>query len=144
MSKRGRQAPGAEVEDFIPWVSPISSRPLAREEEEEEENEDEMVDLVHNFAARKRKQGANYERVADTLTKVTGEVSQPLSIGPSEEQAIVAPDSPDMGFQGQPSSETVPSMDSGKVSSTVFHFQAASKLANLVEAGRISPAPREI
>ena len=102
-----------------------------------------MVDLVHNFAARKRNQGASYERVANTLTKVIGEVSQPLSSGPSEAQAIVAPDSSDIGFQGQPSSETVPSMDSGKVSRTVFHCQAASKPKNLVEEGRISPAPRE-
>ena len=34
------------MEDFVPWVSPISSRPLAREKEEEEE---EMADLVHKF-----------------------------------------------------------------------------------------------
>ena len=40
------------MEDFVPWVSPISSRPPAREEEEEE---DEMADLVHNFGARKCK-----------------------------------------------------------------------------------------
>ena len=36
------------MEDFVPWVSPISSRSPAREEEEEEEK---MVDLVHNFGA---------------------------------------------------------------------------------------------
>ena len=41
---------GTGVEDFIPWVSPISSRPPAREEEEDEE---EMVDLVHKFGAQK-------------------------------------------------------------------------------------------
>ena len=62
-SKKGRRAsertktPGAGVEDFAPWVPPISSLPLAREEEE---NEDEMVDLVHNFNARKRKRGASF------------------------------------------------------------------------------------
>ena len=44
------KAPGAGVEDFVPWVSPISSCLPASEEEEEE---DEMVDLVHNFGARK-------------------------------------------------------------------------------------------
>ena len=36
------------VEDFVPWVSPISSLPPARKEEEEE---DEMANLVHNFGA---------------------------------------------------------------------------------------------
>ena len=42
VSKKGRwvpeclKTPGAGVEDFVPWVSPISSRPLTREEEEEE------------------------------------------------------------------------------------------------------------
>ena len=41
--KKGRRVPerlktlGARVEDFIPWDSPISSWPPAREEEEEEE-----------------------------------------------------------------------------------------------------------
>ena len=34
------------MEDFVPWVAPISSLPPASEEEEEE---DEMADLVHNF-----------------------------------------------------------------------------------------------
>ena len=57
-SKKGRRvperlrAPGAGVEDFVPWVSPISSCPPASEEEEEE---DEMVDHVYNFDAWKRK-----------------------------------------------------------------------------------------
>ena len=46
------KTPRTGVEDFVPWVSPISSRPLAREEEEEE---DEMADLVHNFGAWKLK-----------------------------------------------------------------------------------------
>ena len=57
-SKKGRRvlerrrAPGAGLEDFIPWVAPISSLPPTREEEEEN---DEMVNLVYNFDARKRK-----------------------------------------------------------------------------------------
>ena len=63
--KKGRRvperpkAPRAGVEDFVPWVSPIYSSPPAREEEEEE---DEMIDLVHNFGARKRKRGVNFKR----------------------------------------------------------------------------------
>ena len=80
-----------------------------------------MVDLFHNFAAWKRKRGAIYKRTADTLLEVTGEVSQPLSGGPSEAQAIGLLDSLDMGFQGQQSSKTVPSMDLGEVSPTSFH-----------------------
>ena len=63
-------------------------------------------------------------------------VSQPQSDGL---RAIVVPDSPDMGFQGQASSETVPLMDSGEVSPTGCHGRTASEFANLVEAGRISP-----
>ena len=59
-----------------------------------------MVDLVHNFAARKCKRGASYKRMADTLPEVTREVRQPLSGVPSETQAIGLLDSLDMGFQG--------------------------------------------
>ena len=46
---RQKKVPGVRVENFVPWVPPISSHPLDREEEEEEE----MSDLVHNFATRK-------------------------------------------------------------------------------------------
>ena len=64
-SKKGRRvperlrAPEVGVEDFIPWVSPISSRPLPPRASEEEEEEDEMTDLVHNFTAWKCKLGAS-------------------------------------------------------------------------------------
>ena len=53
-SKKGSRVPerlkipGAGVEDFVPWVSPISSRPLARNEEEED---NKMADLFHSFGA---------------------------------------------------------------------------------------------
>ena len=50
------------MEDFVPWVAPISSRPTASEEEEEE---DEMADLVHNFRAWKRKRGASFKKATD-------------------------------------------------------------------------------
>ena len=53
-----RNVPRAGVEDFVSWVPPISIRPLDWEEEEEE---DEMSDLIHNFAARKRKRDASFE-----------------------------------------------------------------------------------
>ena len=61
------------VEDFVPWVSPISSCPPAREEEEEE---DEMDDLVHNFGARKPKRGANFKWETGATLEVAGEASQ--------------------------------------------------------------------
>ena len=64
VSKKGRRAlerrraPRAGVEDFVPWITPISSLPPASEEEEEE---GEMVDLVHNFDAWKRKRGTSFK-----------------------------------------------------------------------------------
>ena len=50
------------MEDFIPWVSPISSRPPASKEEEEG---DEMADLVHNLGSQKYKRGANFKRATN-------------------------------------------------------------------------------
>ena len=111
MPKR-RRAPGAGVEDFVPWVAPISIRPPAREEEEKE---DEMVDLVHNFGAQKRKGGANFKRETDATHKVVGEADQHPTSGGSEEQAIVIMDSPEMEFHGQSALETAPSVDLGEV-----------------------------
>ena len=52
------------MKDFVPWVPPISSRPLDREEEEED---DEMSNLIHNFATRKQKQEASFEIAADAI-----------------------------------------------------------------------------
>ena len=73
--KKGRRvperlrAPGGGVEDFVSWVVPVSSHPLASEEEEEE---DEMVDLAHNFGTRKRKRGTSFKRAIDATPKVVG------------------------------------------------------------------------
>ena len=94
---------GAGVEDFVPWVSPISSRPPAREEEEEE---DEMADLVHNFGARKCKRGSNFKRATGATPKVANEASQQPSGESSNVQAIVVSDSVEVGFHGQSASET--------------------------------------
>ena len=79
------------MEDFIPWVPPISSRPPAMEEGEKE---DEMVDLVHNFGARKPKRGASFKRATDTTLEVVGEASQHPTDEGSDVQAIVISDSP--------------------------------------------------
>ena len=68
-------APRSMVEDFVPWVSPISKSPLAREKEEEEK-EDEMADLIHNFTAQKSKRGARFKRATDAFLEVAGEVNQ--------------------------------------------------------------------
>ena len=111
MSERPK-APGAGVEDFVPWVSPISNRPLAREEEEEE---DEMADLVHNFGTRKCKRGASFKRVIEATPEVTDEASQQPIGESSNVQMIVVSDSPEMGFHGQLASETALSVDLGEV-----------------------------
>ena len=84
-------APGAGVEDFVPWVAPISSRPPASKEEEEE---DEMDDLVYNFDARKCKRGASFKRATDTTPEVVNEANQQPTGGGSKEEAIVVMDSP--------------------------------------------------
>ena len=120
-SKKGKRVferpktPGAGVEDFIPWVTPISSHPPVSEEEEEE---DEMVDLVHNFGTQKHKRGASFKRVIDATPEVVGEVSQQPTSEGSDVQAIVVSDSPEMGFNGQSASKTVLSKDLGEVSLT--------------------------
>ena len=80
------RAPGVRVKDFVPWVSPISSRPLAREKEEEE---DEMVDLVHNFGAQKRKGGTNFKQATNAAPEVVGEADQHPIGESSDVQAIV-------------------------------------------------------
>ena len=125
-SKKGRRVPEClqtsrmGVEDFVPWVSPISSRPLAREEEEEK---DEIVDLVHNFGAQKRKQGASFKRVTGGTPEVAGEASQQPSDESSNVQAIVVSDSPKMGFHSQSALETPLSVDLGEVSPTHVEVQ---------------------
>ena len=82
----------------VPWLSPISSPPPpAREEEEEEE---EMVDLIHNFSARKRKRGVSFKWVIGATPEVAGEVSQQPFGESSDVQAIVVLDSLEMGFHG--------------------------------------------
>ena len=83
------------VEDFVPWVAPISNRPPGSEEE------DKMNDLVHNFGAWKRKQGASFKQATDAIPQVVGEADQHPTSGGSEEQAIAVMDSPEMGFHGQ-------------------------------------------
>ena len=76
------------MEDFVPWVSPISSHPPDWEEEEEE---DEMSDMVHNFDAWKRKLDASFKRVADAIPEVAG--GEGLDV-----QAIVISGLPEMGL----------------------------------------------
>ena len=120
-SKKGRQVlkwlrePRAGVEDFVPWVSLISSRPPASEEEEDE---DKMVDLIHNFGTPKRKQGAIFKRATDATLEVVGEAYQHLTGEGSDGKAIVVMDSPEMGFHGQSAPETMLLADLGEVSLT--------------------------
>ena len=100
------------MEDFVPWVTSISSRPPASEEEEEE---DEMADLIHNFGTRKLKWGARFKRTTDATPEVVGEANQHPTGGGLEEQVIVVMDLLEMGFHGQSALETAPSADLGKV-----------------------------
>ena len=90
-----KKVPRSEVENFIPWVPPISSHPLDWEEEKEEE---EMFDLVHNFAAPKRKRNASFKRVVDVIPEVAGEE------GPNMQEIVIS-GSPEMGSNDQPDLE---------------------------------------
>ena len=57
-----RNAPGAQVQDFIPWVHPESSRPSDLEEGEEEKD---MTGLLDRYATRKRKRQESSKRGPD-------------------------------------------------------------------------------
>ena len=57
-----RNALGAQVKDFVPWVRPESRRLAVLEEEEEEK---EMTGLLDRYAAKKRKQHESAEREPD-------------------------------------------------------------------------------
>ena len=103
------------MEDFIPWVSLISSRPSISEEEEEE---DEMTNLVHNFGERKHKQGASFKGVIDGTPEVVSEASQQPTDEGLDVPAIVISNSPEMGFHGQSDLETALLADVGEVSLT--------------------------
>ena len=85
------------MKDFVPCVAPISSRPLASEEEEEE---NEMADLGDNFDTRKLKWGASFKQATDATPGVLGEVDQHPTGKGSDGQVIVVVDSPEMGFHG--------------------------------------------
>ena len=74
--------PGTRVEDFFPWVAPISSLSPASEKEEEE---DEMANPIHNFGMRKRKQGASFKRETDATPEVVGKADQHSADRDSEE-----------------------------------------------------------
>ena len=56
-----KSTPGAQVEDFIPWVRPEPNRPSVSEKEEGEE---EMTGLVDRYTPRKRKRQEDAEREA--------------------------------------------------------------------------------
>ena len=89
-TNRGKNAPEAQVKDFVPWVRPEPSRPSASEEEEEKE---EMTGLLNRYVARKRKRQEDAEREAD---RAEGLSRLPTN-GGSEMHVIVIPGSPGMG-----------------------------------------------
>ena len=59
-----------------------------------------MVDLVHNFGARKHKRSANVKLATGATLKVVDEASQQPFDESSDVQAIVISDSLKMGFHG--------------------------------------------
>ena len=95
------------MENFVPWVPPISSHPPDREKEEEEE----MSNLVHNFAARKQKRDASFKRVVDVVPEVAG--GEGLDV-----QAIVISGSPEMGSNDQLDLENATLVESREASPT--------------------------
>ena len=121
--------------NFVPWVAPISSLPLASEKEEEE---DEMADLIHKFNARKLKQGANFKRTTGVAPEVMGEADQHSANGGSEEQEIVIMDSPEMGFHGQPVVKTAHLAYLGEVPLT--HKEARGGIPSKQTANRPAKA----
>ena len=123
------------MEDFVPWVSRISNYPPTREEEEEK---DKMVDLVHNFGARKSKRGANFKQATGATPEVAGEASEQPFGESSDVQALVVSDSLEMGFHGQPASETSFLVDVGEVSPTHVEVQEDIPLEKI--AGRLDKA----
>ena len=75
-----------------------------------------MSDLVHNFAAWKRKLYASFKRVVDAIPEVArGEGS--------DVQAIIIPSSPDMGLNDHLDLENATLVESGEASSTPTTIQ---------------------
>ena len=99
-TNRRRNAPEAQIKDFVPWVRPESSWPSDLEEGEEEE---EMTWLLDRYAARKRKRQESSEREPDQAERSNWLTKD----GDSETQAIVIPGSPEMGSSNQSSPEDV-------------------------------------
>ena len=77
-----------------------------------------MADPIHNFGARKRKQGASFKGGADATAELADEAGQPAYGEDLDMQAIVISSLPEMGFHGQLASETTLSVDSGEVAPT--------------------------
>ena len=57
-----------------------------------------MVDLVHNFGARKHKRGASFKRATDATLEVVGKADEHPTGEGLDRQAIVVMESPKMGF----------------------------------------------
>ena len=99
-TSQGKSAPGAQVEDFIPWVRSEPIRPSLSEEEEEEE---EMTGFLDRYATRKRKRQEEAEQEAE---QAEGSVRLPMD-GCSKIQTIMIPAFPEMGSNNQPDSEDI-------------------------------------
>ena len=110
---RRQKVAGAKVEDFIPWVPPISRRPPKWEEKEEE---DEMCHLIHAYVARKHKREDSSKQVADAISEVAGGSGQSLSDEGSKVQVIIILGLLEMGLNDQPDSKNVALAESREAS----------------------------
>ena len=107
-----------------------------------------MYDLIHNFAAQKRKIDANLEQAADVLPNAVGGSGEPRSDEGLEVQAIVILGSPEMGLDDKPTQKNVTLVESRKASPVPTAIQVVrlakraisqSDRANYTRAGRRRP-----
>ena len=87
-----REAPGSRSEDFVPW---IPSRPNDPQDLEEEEQMEREAGLLDRYAARKRKLQVSSSGELDAAPVPSKD--QPAADGSSGDQAIMIPDSPELG-----------------------------------------------
>ena len=110
----------AGVEDFIPWIPPISRR---SPDLEEEEGEDDMSGLIHDFTTQKQKRDAMRGQTTGTSPEVARGSSWSGSDEGSKVQAIVISGLPEMGLNDQSAPENVTLVESREASLVLAAIQ---------------------
>ena len=102
-----------------------------------------MYDLIHNFAAQKRKIDANLEQAADVLPNAVGGSGEPRSDEGLEVQAIVILGSPEMGLDDKPTQKNATLVESRKVSPvpTAIQWSVFPREPSASQIGPITPGP---